>query len=215
MNILAMKNKIFLTVITVFLVLVILGFWKHDLLCQTVWDFLVVNEKPQPADVIIVLSGGEGRVEQAVRLYQGGYAPKIILSGDRYHTLEKRAIALGVPVKDILVDLNSNTTFGNAYYSAEIMRTEDFKSAIIVTSAYHTRRAGIIFGHFFQEWKLTICAAPYDTSLSADWWKNRLSFVHVVGEYLKLIYLYLVELPVQKVFSILNCFGFNLPDPLY
>ena len=33
-------------------------------------NFLVVDEKPEKSDVIIVLSGGEGRLEKGVALYR-------------------------------------------------------------------------------------------------------------------------------------------------
>lgn len=42
--------------------------------------FLPVSEAPKQADVIIILSGGGGRVEQGVKLFQKGYAPQLLLS---------------------------------------------------------------------------------------------------------------------------------------
>ncbi len=210
-----MNKKIYLPILAVSLILIIIAFWKQDLLLQTMGNYLVVDQKPVLADVIIVLSGGNGRLEQGVRLYKEGYAPKIILSGDWHHYLEQRAISLGVPSSDLLDDENATTTFGNAYYSAEIMRTNGFKSAIIVTSAYHTRRSSIIFEHFFQDWRTIICASIDDTSTSSSWWDNRQARSFIIREYVKLISLYLVEIPVQKVFSFFDHFGFSWQNPLY
>ncbi len=209
-----MNKKIYLLILAVSLILVMV-FWKHDLLLQTMGNYLVVDQKPVPADVIIVLSGGSGRLEQGVRLYNEGYAPKIILSGDWHHYLEQRAISRGVPSTDLLDDENATTTFGNAYYSAQIMRTNGFKSAIVVTSAYHTRRSSIIFGHFFQDWRTTIYASFDDTSISSSTENNQPSAMHVMHEYFKLIYLFLEEIPVQKVDSFLAYLGFIWQIPLY
>jgi len=39
-----------------------------------------VYTRTKPADVIIVLGGGTGRVEYGVRLYQLGYANKIVFT---------------------------------------------------------------------------------------------------------------------------------------
>lgn len=210
-----MKKIIILPIVAIFIILVIIGFWRSDLLLQNFWNFLVVNERPHPADVIIVLSGDTGRIEQGVMLYQDGYASKIIIAGDASRELERQALYLGVPERNILVDVNSTTTFGNAYYSAQIMRDQGFKSAIVVTSAYHTRRSTIIFSQFFRGLKFTVCASPYDSSISTSWWKNRRIEAYVVSEYIKMGYLFVVEIPFQKVAPILTYFGINLRLLLY
>jgi uncharacterized SAM-binding protein YcdF (DUF218 family) len=198
-----MKIKIALPVIVSFLVLVSVGFWKLGSPLELAWNYLVVNEKPVPSDVIIVLAGGVERTPFGVKLYQEGYAPKIIISGGESDFMEKQALALGVPEKDIIREVKSGTTFGNAYYSAEIMRSQGFHSAIVVTSAYHTRRSGIIFSEFFKDWKLTICAAPYDSSIPSTWWHHPETTYYVGTEYLKMVYLYLVEIPGRVISSLL------------
>ena len=44
-------------------------------------NFLVINDKPEKSDVVIVLSGGGiERIEKAVELYKEGFAPYIMLS---------------------------------------------------------------------------------------------------------------------------------------
>lgn len=194
-----MKKKIVFPVIAVFLGLLSIGFWQHNAVLETMWDFLVVNEKPHPADVIIVIAGGMERVPYGAELYKQGYAPKLLLSGDQTHYMERQAISDRVPRNDILLETRSWTTLENARYCAEIMRAQGFKSAILVTSPYHTRRAGIIFREFFKDWRLTVCATPYNTSLATGWIKNEPVASKVITEYLKLVYHYLVELPVEKI----------------
>ena len=195
--------------------MVSVGFWQHDFLSKTIWNYLVVNEKPQSSDVIIVLSGGTDRVEQGVTLYQQGYAPKLLLSGSSAHKMEQLALSLGVPKQNILLDVKSTTTFGNAYYSAKIMRAQGFQSAIVVTSDYHTHRASIIFSQFFKGWQLTVCATPYSSSISTDWWKYKQTSEYVITEYLKMVYLYLIELPGQTITSLLTRYNVYLRRTLY
>jgi uncharacterized SAM-binding protein YcdF (DUF218 family) len=194
-----MKNVVVLPVIAFFFVIVSVGFWKFDSLLEAVWTYLVVDEKPVSSDVIIVLSGDLSRVDQGVRLYYQGYAPRIILSGSSSPEMEKKALSLGVPKKDLIPEVKSRTTFENAYYSAEIMRAQGFLSAIVVTSAYHTRRSNIIFSRFFKDWRLTVCAVPYDTSISSSWWKHHQTAGYVISEYLKMVYLDLIEIPGHEI----------------
>jgi uncharacterized SAM-binding protein YcdF (DUF218 family) len=156
------------------------------------WNYLVVNEEPRPADVIIVLANDAGRVEEGVRLYRLGYADRILFTAVGSQTMASRAKSLGVTEDHILIEEKAWTTSGEAKYSAEVMRAQGFKSAIVVTSAYHTRRAGIIFGRFFKGWNLTIRAVPYDSSTQDNWWKDRHTATVVVFEYLKLALHYML-----------------------
>jgi len=157
------------------------------------WNFLVVNEEPKPADVIIVLSGGYDRVEHGVRLYQQDYADKILLTGGGSHKMKEQALDLGIKEDNILLEDKSGTTFENAKYSVEIVRAQGFQSAIIVTSPTHTRRSSIIFAEFFEGVDLTVCSVPYDLSIADQWWKDRSTTRDVVSEYLKLLWHYLFE----------------------
>ena len=157
------------------------------------WNFLIVNEEPKPADVIIVLSGGEDRVEHGVALYQQDYADKILFTGVGSRSMYRQALSLGITEDDILLEERSRTTFENAKYSIEIMRAQGFQSAIIVTSPTHTRRASIIFTQFFEGVDLTICSVPYDSSIAGKWWKDRSTATAVITEYLKLVFHYLLE----------------------
>ena len=160
--------------------------------------FLIVNEEPKPVDVIIVLGGGtKERVGHGVRLYQSGYADKILLTGgSRWEIaiaeiMERQALSLGVTKDDILLEKESLSTYENAKYTLEIMRAEKFKSAILVTSPYHSKRASIIFQRFFKGIDLTTCPVPYDSSKTSKWWKDRYRARDIVSEYLKLVWYYL------------------------
>ena len=157
------------------------------------WNFLIVNEEPKPADVIIVLSGGEDRVEHGVRLYQQDYADKLLFTGVGSRSMYRQALSLGITEDDILLEERSRTTFENAKYSVEIVRAQGFQSAIIVTSPTHTRRSSIIFAEFFEGVDLTVCSVPYDLSIADKWWKDRGTTRDVTSEYLKLLWHYLFE----------------------
>lgn len=156
---------------------------------------MVVNQDPKSADVIIVLSSGSDRVEHGVMLYKSGYSDKIILTGGSSETkrMSLQAQDLGVSADDILIEDKSLTTFDNARYSLGIMKAQGFKSAIVVTSPYHTRRSEIIFSHFFRGLDFTMCSIPYDTSIYSNWWKYSQTKKEVISEYLKLLFYYLFQ----------------------
>ena len=166
---------------------------KFDSILTAIGNFLVVNEEPQKADVIIVLGGSSGdRVAYGAKLYQSGYANKILLSSSE-RNMPQQAFSLGIPKKSILLEDQSTTTFENARYSIKIVRDQGYKTAIVVTSPYHTRRTSIIFTQFFKGIDLTICSVPYDSAMTNNWWKDSYSTQFVMTEYLKLVWHYLFE----------------------
>ena len=163
-------------------------------------NFLVVNEEPKPADVIIVLGGNSGEiVYHGVRLYQSGYANKILLTGGspgcekttEAQIMKRQAVSSRVPEDDILLEEQARTTYENAKYSLEIMRAKKFKSAILVTSPYHTRRTSMIFNRLFEDIELTICSVPNDSRNASEWWQDSRRAEVIVYEYLKLVWCYL------------------------
>jgi uncharacterized SAM-binding protein YcdF (DUF218 family) len=182
-----MKKGIFWIIISsICLILILVTGFEYNNILKSVWNFLVVNDEPKPADVIIVLSGGTDRIEEGVILFNLGYASKILFSGDGSTDMANQAESLGVPQNNILIENNSESTFENAKFSAAIMKAHGFKSAIVVTSPYHTRRASILFAHFFSGWNLTICSVPFPSSNASNWWKNPYLERTVISEYVKL-----------------------------
>ncbi len=191
------NQKIILgTISSICLALVSIFIIEFDSIMTSVGGFLIVNEKPQKADVIIVLSGGIDRVPYGVKLYQSGYAEKVLLSGgnggaDR--NMKQQTLELGVPESAIIQEDQSGTTFENAKYSLNIVKEQGYKSVIVVTSPFHTRRSSIIFARFFKGINVTMCAVPYDPALTHNWWKDSNSTRFVISEYLKLVWHYLFE----------------------
>ena len=197
-----MKKRILWIIASLCLALVfvfIISILICNLCLNAMEKFLIVDEEPKPADVIIVLAGDSRvRVDHGVKLYQAGYANKILFAGGSRSSqitdaqiMERQALSLGVPQDDILLEEKSISTYENAKYSLEIMQAMKFKSAILVTSPYHTRRASIIFGRFFKGIDLTTCSVPYNSSDIGKWWTDSDKFNVVTSEYFKLVWYYL------------------------
>jgi len=181
------------------LAVVIVSVFRYELVFDAMENFLIVNGEPKPADVIIILGGGPGEVvDVGVRLYQSGYANKIILTGGstscettEAQLMQRQALSSGVPKDDILLEEQARSTYENAKYSFEIMRSKKFRSAILVTSAYHTRRASMIFNRLFEGIELTVCSVPNNLRNTNKWWQDSRRAEAVVYEYLKLVWDYL------------------------
>ncbi len=186
------KRKIIGISFTLIITLLIICFILPRILFPMIWDFLVVDETPQRSDVIIVLSGDEGRAEYGVELFKQGYADFILLSGGSATSMGRIALRAGITEDHIIIENKSHTTYENASNSTDIMQTHNFKSAIVVTSAYHTRRAGLIFSQYISGHNLTICAVPLDFP-DNHWWEDKHLAKTVFKEYLKLTYHYLVK----------------------
>jgi len=197
-----MKKKTPWIIVSLCLALVLVSILKYGLFLHAMENFLVINEEPNPADVIIVLSGDSGkRIDYGVQLYHSGYANKILLTGGptAIEIMQVQALSLGVPKDHILLEEESLSTYDNAMYTLEIMQANTFKSAILVTSPHHTRRASIIFDRFFKGVDLTICSVPYDSSNPSKWWKDSRTATTVASEYLKLIWYYVTAmLPLSE-----------------
>lgn len=184
--------QVLLVTVTILVGLLFIWIMVFKLILPGLWNFLILDEAPRTSDVIIVLSGDEGRLEYGLELFKADYADYILFAGGAAQSMRRMAIAAGIEDSRILVDRKSNSTFENAQNSFGIMQAAKLRTAIIVTSGYHTRRASIIFSGFIQRSNLTICAAP-DNYMPDNWWKYRRMAMLVISEYFKLVWHFLFE----------------------
>jgi len=100
------------------------------------------------ADVIVVLGaalGPEGdlgavlaeRVLAGVDAWRAGAAPMMMMTG-KYEAelMKRRAVKLGVPAEQVLVETAALTTRENATGCAAIMRAHGLRRAIVVTQVF-------------------------------------------------------------------------------
>lgn len=115
-------------------------------------------DQAQPADVILVLGAAEyrgkpspilrARLDHALALYKRGLAPYILTTGgaggDPVYTEGEVGRAYltqnGVPSEAILVEPAGATTAQSVDAAAEIMRSQDLHSSIVVSDGYHIYR---------------------------------------------------------------------------
>jgi uncharacterized SAM-binding protein YcdF (DUF218 family) len=102
------------------------------------------------ADCGVVLTGGQGRIQEGMSLLQQKRIKKLIITGVNPSS-SLREIFPALPFygeideKDIVLEKRSKTTYGNAQQSAPIVEALECKSVVIITSKNHMRRATQVF----------------------------------------------------------------------
>ncbi len=144
---------------------------------------LDVQDRIDHADAIVAISGDTGRrVATAVDLWRAGYADRLLFSGasidpasaSSAELMKRQAIQLGVPADRIMVETASTSTEENAANVAEIMNAKGLRSAILVTSPYHQRRASMHFSRAFGRYGITFRNRPADDpEWDPDFWWTR------------------------------------------
>ncbi|MEK5435779.1 MULTISPECIES: YdcF family protein [Paenibacillus] len=183
-------------ILSIFLLLLITGFFSAG-------RFLALTEPPNQADVIIVLSGGQDRVEKAAELYKSGYAPYIILSNAKESTsssgdMLQTALNLGIPQEAIYTENAASSTYQNAEFTLPIMKEHDFKSTIVVSSDFHMRRVKLLFDRVYKKSDIELTYVGSVSGYNAKrWWSDRKSTETTFNEYVKMIG---------------NTFGYNGPE---
>jgi uncharacterized SAM-binding protein YcdF (DUF218 family) len=172
---------------------------------------LVVSAELPTADAIVILSGAstyKERTQKAAELYREGRAPLVILTND--HTrggwssaqqrnpyfVERAQDELtrqGVPAERIKIAPGvASSTHDEALILKEYATVNGLKSVIVVTSAYHSRRALRTLQQAFSSTGTTVGMSPAPTGLQtpspAFWWVHIEGWRSVGAEYVKLIY---------------------------
>lgn len=119
-------------------------------------------------DAIIVLGAGlkgnctldaslMARMEKAIELYRQKKASRIIVTGGiqpqnntcvEAVAMRRFAITKNIPRKAIISEKLARNTYENAFYTTKLMGKEKMKSALIVTSDFHSKRVDFIFGQY-------------------------------------------------------------------
>lgn len=103
------------------------------------------SSMPEKADAIVVVTGGQGRLDQAVHLFKKGYGKKLLISGvhpDYSHRTLRSKLGLTKKQVECCIELDRRAlnTVANATQTADWAKRNTFTSLILVTSAYHMPR---------------------------------------------------------------------------
>ena len=176
------KARLFLLAFVLFLVFtnplifrVVSGVWEGDL--------QPAESMRNKSDVCVVLGGmsvfheptgrirftqSADRILQAIDLYKKGIVNKIVISGGTARLIRKNRpesihlkeflVTLGIPAGNVLIDSLSRNTHENSINSMELIKAKGWNSSVVlVTSAFHMRRAAGCFA------KAGFTVYPYTT----------------------------------------------------
>ncbi len=182
-----------------------IGFIFSETLLIGAYRILVHDDPLVNSEAIVVLAGSHtgNRIKEAAKLYHDGHGKKIVFSGFELYpdtntsTLMKNyALKLGVPEKDIIAEISGGevSTRGESVSNLEILKKNQIKNFILVTSAFHTRRAKLIYektnsllGHGF---KCLVHPANDPLVPIDEWWRMRTGQKAIFLEYVKSIAYY-------------------------
>lgn len=103
------------------------------------------RDPPMIADAIVALTGGQGRVEDALELLANGWGGRLLITGVNERTSRESILRLSPALRgmvDCCVDLDyrARNTVDNAAEISRWAKEKGFRSLIVVTSYYHLPR---------------------------------------------------------------------------
>ena len=98
------------------------------------------------ADCAVVLTGGVGRLRESIALLQRNSVQWLVVSGAHASIIKSDLLTpweliWGVDQERIILEKNSQTTYGNALQSIPILEALKCQNVLIVTSSIHMTRA--------------------------------------------------------------------------
>ncbi|MDO8141982.1 MAG: YdcF family protein [Candidatus Brocadiales bacterium] len=199
-KILSKKPSLFLVIVLIVSTYIVIH--------KPIAKFLIVTDSQKSGDAIVVLGGGLGvrRVIHAVKLYEKGIAPIIILTGQEMEfdgikvrfkdiklTEPKFAGMLaklyGIPEDILFLEERSHNTYEDAKYVKEYLLKTGLHSAIIVSDPFHMRRVSMIFKKVFKGTSVSLTFSAADDSefpLGSLWSPGKIRYV--LSEYVKIVY---------------------------
>lgn len=169
-----------------------LGFFAAGLLPET-----RSPEQIAPVDLIVVPTGGQGRLREALQFLQNGRGKFLFISGTapdaQLSSILKANRIDEFPVElrqRILLGDESRSTLENAIEIRKIAEKLRARSILFVTSAYHMRRAlGLLETEFRKppEFRVLIAGYPVESPNFArdTWWKGWTGWRILFSEYYK------------------------------
>jgi uncharacterized SAM-binding protein YcdF (DUF218 family) len=169
----------------------------HAPVLAALGNFLVKAGPPQKADIIVVLAGdGFGRrILKAAELIKEGYAPKALISGPsgNYGNYEcdlaiPFAVKAGYPESYFVhFEHTARSTESEAQEAAKKLHEMGVKRVMVVTSNFHTRRAGTMFRRAAPDIEFFVVSAPDEFFKPDSWWHDREACKIFLYEWMKTV----------------------------
>ena len=163
--------------------LVLIAVVFHTQILGSLGSYLVQAGPPQKADAALVLAGdGWGnRILTAAQLARNGFVQKVLVSGpDGAYGLHDCDLAIPFAVKHgypesyfVHMENSARSTVAEAQAVLPVIRRMGIQRLIVVTSNFHTGRAGAIYRKLAPDLTILMVAAPDESFTANRWWHSR------------------------------------------
>jgi uncharacterized SAM-binding protein YcdF (DUF218 family) len=159
-------------------------------------SYLVRDDPPHHADLVLVLAGDASgnRIRKGAELVREGIAPKVIVSGPLIYGIHECDLAIAMAQKAgypesyfVHFEHKAHSTAEEARDAARLLESMGTKRVELVTSDYHTRRAGKIFRSTMPGVIFDVVSAPDEHFSPRNWWHDREGEKTFVIEWMKTV----------------------------
>jgi uncharacterized SAM-binding protein YcdF (DUF218 family) len=162
---------------------------------------LLVTDRPEKSDVIVVLAGDSqnARYQRGMDLLHTGYGKHLYLdaSSDASffgHTPAEYADAFikqdapGMAAQVSVCPYEEDSTLTETKYVAKCLEPLHAANVLLVTSDWHTARARSIFIHSLPQYHWSVAAAQDNRLFGTHWWRHREWAKTTFQEWLKVVW---------------------------
>ena len=146
----------------------------------------------RPADAIVVLTGGEARIPEAVKLLAQGKGRRLLISGVNPVTTRGELVSVTPNSKHwfrccIDVGQEARDTIGNAAETKAWVEKRGFKSLVIVTATYHMPRSLAELRRALPDVQFVAYPVRPRNLHLEEWWAYQGSLQLLAMEYMKFV----------------------------
>ena len=200
-----LRSSVFL----VFIIYILLSHY-HESIFVNLGRYLVEDHPLQKSDLIVCLGGSNiERGLETADVYNKGFAPRIFMAREKpeegYALLKERGVDypetndllktllqnLGVSQTAIITnDTVVDSTWEEAEVVRDVVKNGGYRSIIVVTSPFHSRRAWVTYRKVFEDMdtQIRMRCSKYSSYNPEEWWKSRRFLRTVTIEYQKFGY---------------------------
>lgn len=148
--------------------------------------YLLVQNNPEKSDVVVVLAGErtDGRYRKGLEMLRAGYGNVMLVDAAQDflyygHTPAEYAAkyiqeSAGADAERVKVcPYQGDATKTEVSWVVKCMQAAGAKSAVIVTSDHHTRRALSVFRVMRPDYRWTVAPSFNATEFGVKWWQHR------------------------------------------
>lgn len=155
---------------------------------------LPAADPDEKTDVLIVLTGGNARVERGLTLLAEGAAPVLFISGVGHnvtmaemlaaHTKPEKKNAILKSEAEIVFDYAASSTQTNAREAAAFVKKRRYRSVRLITGHYHMPRSLVEFRAALPGVKI-IREPVVPETFNGNWWRDASARTLIFAEFHK------------------------------